>query len=66
VIKKLDRLIIPMDYRPILSVRDTEIAIKKIKDFQQRVIPAYLKPIVKFFVSQIRMYFSIKIFSNIQ
>jgi len=33
VIKKLDRLIIPMDYRPILSVRDTEIAIKKIKDF---------------------------------
>jgi aspartate--ammonia ligase len=33
VIKKLDRLIIPMNYHPDLSVKNTETAIKEIKDF---------------------------------
>jgi len=42
VIKKIDRLIIPMDYRPVLSVRDTEIAIKKIKDYFEAALASEL------------------------
>jgi len=36
VVEKIDRLIIPPDYHPTLSVRETEAAIKKIKDFLRR------------------------------
>jgi len=42
VIKKIDRLIIPMDYRPVLSVKDTEIAIKKIKDYFEAALASEL------------------------
>ncbi len=42
MIKKIDRLIIPMDYRPVLSVRDTEIAIKKIKDYFEAALASEL------------------------
>ncbi|HOQ36294.1 MAG TPA: aspartate--ammonia ligase [Acetivibrio sp.] len=42
MIKKIDRLIIPMDYRPVLSVKDTEIAIKKIKDYFEAALASEL------------------------
>jgi aspartate--ammonia ligase len=42
VIEKIDRLIIPPDYNPALSVRETETAIKKIKDFFEAALAAEL------------------------
>jgi len=40
VVEKIDRLIIPPDYHPTLSVRETEAAIKKIKDFFETALAA--------------------------
>jgi len=42
VVEKIDRLIIPPDYHPTLSVRETEAAIKKIKDFFETALAAEL------------------------
>ena len=36
-----DRLIIPSNYKPILSVRQTEEAIKKIKDHFENELQRY-------------------------
>ena len=32
-------LIVPKDYNPVLNLRDTEIAIKLVKDFFEQDIP---------------------------
>ena len=38
-----DRLIIPEGYKPVLSLRETEVAIKKVKDFFERKLAEALK-----------------------
>ena len=35
----MSQLLIPKNYRPLLDMRRTEIAIKKVKDFLNAILP---------------------------